>query len=229
MNEENENLENLEKELSELKKQKLHKQIKDLEKDLGLSAETEVVEQKNPVITKKSSNFNFIPVLIIGIAAVVVMFNQDDFNLIERLNPPPPLPTPEFLDVTYIKNGSQEYTFNNKTGCIPILHFDFEEHPVLGKPGKTTFEVTIPNFDSKFTHATGSYEASVVLITSSNFVQGDNLYTDQNFAGQKDLINNIKISKAGSTKTFKINPSVPLVIFDMEKVNNQVCDYRVNK
>ena len=41
--------------------------------------------------------------------------------------------------------------------------------------------------------------------------------------------NNIIISKEGSRKTYRISPSVPQVIFGLEKVNNQVCDYRINK
>jgi hypothetical protein len=232
MNEQNENLEDLEKELLELKKKKLQKQINDLEDDLDIPvASAEVIEQADPVVTNRITKKNstlFSPVLFILIAALIVMYNQDDFDL--TLSDVIPPPAPEFLDTKYIFNGSKEYTFNNKSGCIPILEFNLGGHPVLGQPGKTTFEVQIPNFESTFRHSiTNSNKASVVLITSSNFVNGDNLYTDQNFAGQTDLTNNIIISKEGSRKTYKINPKVPLVIFGLKKTTFEACDYRVNK
>ena len=229
MNDQNENLEDLKKELLELKKKKLQKQITDLEKDLNIP---EVIDKSGSVtknqVKKTNSFLNFIPVLFVIIAAAIVMYNQDDFDLnIGDVIPPP---APEFLDTKYIRNESKEYTFNNRTGCIPILRFNLDNHPVLGQPGKTTFEVQIPNFTSTFRHSiTNSNKASVVLITSSNFVSGDNLYSVQNFAGQTDLTNNIIISKEGSRKTYRISPSVPLVVFGLEKVNNRVCDYRVDK
>tara|TARA_B100000575_G_C23046184_1_gene602207 strand:+ start:345 stop:1034 length:690 start_codon:yes stop_codon:yes gene_type:complete len=229
MNKENDNIEDLEKELLELKKKKLQKQITNLEKELNIS---EVIEKSDSVTTnrvkKKNSALNFIPVLFVIIAAAIVMYNQDDFDLnVGDVIPPP---APEFLDTKYIRNNSREYTFNNRKGCIPTLRFNLDNHPVLGQPGKTTFEVKVPDSEATFRHTiTNQYKASVVLLTSSNFVNGDNLYSDKNFAGQTDLTNNIIISKEGSRKTYRISPSVPQVIFGLEKVNNQVCDYRVNK
>ena len=85
MNEKNENIEDLEKELLELKKKKLQKQITDLEKDLDIpETTTEVVEHTDPVVSnrtaKKRKTGDFIPLLFLVIAAVLVfMFNQDSF------------------------------------------------------------------------------------------------------------------------------------------------------
>lgn len=233
MSDKNENIEDLEKELLELKKKKLQKQIKDLEDDLDIPVtKTDAMEQIESVITKpktkKNKDLYLVPIFIVIIAAAVLVFNQDDFEL--TIGDALPAPDPEFLDIKYISNGSKEYTFNNRTGCIPILEFNLGGHPVLGQPGKTTFEVRIPNFESAFRHSvTNSNKASVVLITSSNFVNGDNLYTDKNFAGQTDLTNNIIISKEGSRKTYEVNPKVPAVIFGLNKTSYEACDYRVNK
>lgn len=235
MNEQNDNIEDLEKELLELKKKKLQKQITDLEKDLDISeATTEVVEHTDPVAsnrtTKKRKTGDFIPVLFLVIAAVLVfMFNQDSFSSISRESSEEVL-RPKFLGPEYYKNNSREYTFNNRTGCIPILEFDLSNHPVLGQPGKTTFEVKIPGFDMTFRHSiTNSRNGSVVLLASTNFATGENLYSSKNFAGQTDITNEIKIYKEGTNRVFRVSPKVPEVIFGLEKSNNQVCDYRVNK
>jgi len=137
---------------------------------------------------------------------------------------------PKFLGPEFYKNNSREYTFNNRTGCIPILEFDLSNHPVLGQPGKTTFEVKIPGFDMTFRHSiTNSTNGSVVLLASTNFTPGENLYSSKNFAGQRDITNEIKIYKEGTNRVFRVSPEVPEVIFGLEKSNNQVCDYRVNK
>ena len=233
MNEQNDNIEDLEKELLELKKKKLQKQISDLEKDLDIpEATTEVDEHPDPVIsnrtTKKRGNGNLVFIFILVIAVVLVFtFNQDGFDFFSSDILPPS--EPEFIGARYLRNASREYTFNNRTGCIPILRFNLDNHPVLGQPGKTTFEVQIPNFETTFKHSiTNTYKASVVMVTSTNFVNGDNLYTDQNFV-QTDLTNNIIISKEGSRKTYKFNPKVPEVILGLEKAYSEVCDYRVNK
>jgi len=235
MNEQNNNIEDLEKELLELKKKKLQKQITDLEKDLGIpEATAEVTEHTDPVVnnrtTKKRKTGDFIPLLFLIVAAVIVfLFFQNNFSSTSRESSVEVL-RPKFLGPEFYKNNSREYTFNNRTGCIPILEFDLSNHPVLGQPGKTTFEVKIPGFDMTFRHSiTNSTKGSVVLLASTNFTPGENLYSSKNFAGQRDITNEIKIYKEGTNRVFRVSPEVPEVIFGLEKSNNQVCDYRVNK
>jgi len=235
MNEHNDNIEDLEKELLELKKKKLQKKITDLEKDLGIpEATAEVTEHTDPVVnnrtTKKRKTGDFIPLLfLIGAALIVFLFFQNNFSSTSRESSVEVL-RPKFLGPEFYKNNSREYTFNNRTGCIPILEFDLSNHPVLGQPGKTTFEVKIPGFDMTFRHSiTNSTNGSVVLLASTNFTPGENLYSSKNFAGQRDITNEIKIYKEGTNRVFRVSPEVPEVIFGLEKSNNQVCDYRVNK
>ena len=201
MNEHNDNIEDLEKELLELKKKKLQKKITDLEKDLGIpEATAEVTEHTDPVVnnrtTKKRKTGDFIPVLFLIVAAVIVfLFFQNNFSSTSRESSVEVL-RPKFLGPEFYKNNSREYTFNNRTGCIPILEFDLSNHPVLGQPGKTTFEVKIPGFDMTFRHSiTNSTNGSVVLLASTNFTPGENLYSSKNFAGQRDITNEIKIYK----------------------------------
>lgn len=235
MNEHNDNIEDLEKELLELKKKKLQKQITDLEKDLGIpEATAEVTKHTDPVVnnrtTKKRKTGDFIPVLfLIGATVIVFLFFQNNFSSTSRESSVEVL-RPKFLGPEFYKNNSREYTFNNRTGCIPILEFDLSNHPVLGQAGKTTFEVKIPGFDMTFRHSiTNSTNGSVVLLASTNFTPGENLYSSKNFAGQRDITNEIKIYKEGTNRVFRVSPEVPEVIFGLEKSSNQVCDYRVNK
>ena len=81
-----------------------------------------------------------------------------------------------------------------------------------------------------FRHSiTNSRNGSVVLLASTNFATGENLYSSKNFAGQTDITTEIKIYKEGTNRVFRVSPKVPEVIFGLEKAYSEVCDYRVNK
>ena len=238
MSSEEDSLENLQQELNKLKKKKLKKKITELEKILGTREnenDDEVSKNvedsyiyENPV--KKPQKILPLLLAIVGVVVFSFIFNLYDEDNITNIdnNIVASLKPATFLDASIVYNASEEYAFDRKQGCLPILYLDFENHPYLSGPGPITVDVSIKDTNIAYRHIfTNSKNGKLLLYGSEEIQKGETLYSEKNFAGLFNVTNEITIYKG--INTYKLSPVVPTGLFSFKKKNQNVCDYSVNK
>ena len=234
MSSKDDNLESLEQELKELKKKKLEKQIRNLEKDLNLDSEQSITNNEvtpTPTVKvntqPKGNRTLFVVFYVLFLAAIAIfLINTETVNLsqiTEEVN----FTQERVLDSKHMTNGSREYTWGNRTGCIPTLYLDFSNHSDLAGLGVYT-KVKIKDTDIEFNYELRGGKGHIPLPTSSNFSSGDNLYNILNFAGQSNIV--VEVSATNSKRIYYVQDlAVPQDIFALPARSLKTCDYRINK
>lgn len=234
MSSKDDNLESLEQELKELKKKKLEKQIRNLEKDLNLNSEQSITNNEvtpTPTVKvntqPKGNRTLFVVFYVLFLAAIAIfLINTGTVNL-SQITEEVSFTQERVLDSKHMTNASREYTWGNRTGCIPTLYLDFSNHSDLAGLGVYT-KVKIKDTDIEFNYELRGGKGHIPLPTSSNFSSGDNLYNILNFAGQSNIV--VEVSATNSKRIYYVQDlAVPQDIFALPARSLKTCDYRVNK